>query len=52
MTDEKTIRILRRALWIAAQYAKDNLPAELNEKYIYCIVNGSADPCGEKFLNH
>jgi hypothetical protein len=52
MTDEKRIRILQRALWIAAQYARDNLPVELNEEYIYCIVNGKGDPCGEKFLNH
>lgn len=52
MSDEKTIRILRMALLIAAQYARDNLPVELNEEYIYCIVNGNADPCGERFLNH
>lgn len=52
MTDEKKIRILQRALWIAAQYARDNLPAELNEEYVYCIVDGKGDPCGEKFLNH
>lgn len=52
MTDEKKIRILQEALKIAGQYARDNLPADINFEYIDCIVDEKSDPSGTRFIEH
>ena len=52
MTDEKKIHILQEALKIAGQYARDNLPTDINFEYINCIIDGASDPSGTKFIEH
>ena len=52
MTDEKKIRILQEALKIAGQYARDNLPVDINFEYIDCIVDIESDPSGTRFIEH
>lgn len=51
MTDKRKICILKKALEIAGQYARDNPPAEINIEYIDCIVDAKSDPLGIRFVN-
>lgn len=54
LTDKEKIAVLQEALRIAAQYARDNLPAKMPKdmNYVQCIVDGQSDPIGERFLNY
>lgn len=54
LADKEKIAVLQKALRIAAQYARDNLPSKLPKdmNYVQCIVDGQSDPMGERFLNY
>lgn len=47
---EKENRLLKIMLRIAAKYARDHVPAEIDFNYITCLVDAEKDPKGNKYF--
>lgn len=55
MTDEMKLKIIRRALQNICKFLRNNPPGDLSAyppEMIQCLIGGSSDPDGIKYLNY